>query len=142
MEGESTLIAMLMFRTFKDYYWKDDEKLFLHDGILIKIQSLQGAHSFFSSVPGDTLGSCVYVPCEVMKQRMQIQGTRKSWSSIILKENISQKSGQQMYGYYSGMFQAGHSILKQHGLKGLYAGYVVKSNLLYSFQGTIMKQIV
>ncbi|KAJ8637055.1 hypothetical protein MRB53_011322 [Persea americana] len=78
---------------------------------------------FIAGGIGDTLGSCVYVPCEVMKQRMQIQGTRKSWSSIILKENISQKSGQQMYGYYSGMFQAGHSILKQHGLKGLYAGY-------------------
>lgn len=77
-----------------------------------------------------------------MKQRMQVQGTRKSWSSVIQKENISQKSGQQMYGYYSGMFQAGHSILKQHGLKGLYAGYVVKCNLLSSFQDIIMKQIM
>ena len=40
-----------------------------------------------------------------------------------MKGNVSQKSGMQMYGYYTGMFQAGHSILKEHGLKGLFAGY-------------------
>ncbi|XP_058113123.1 uncharacterized protein LOC131256085 isoform X2 [Magnolia sinica] len=78
---------------------------------------------FIAGGIGDTLGSFVYVPCEVMKQRMQVQGTRKSWSSIVLKENVKKKSGAQMYCYYSGMFQAGHSIWKQHGLKGLYAGY-------------------
>ncbi|XP_077237431.1 mitochondrial substrate carrier family protein [Tasmannia lanceolata] len=78
---------------------------------------------FIAGGIGDTLGSFVYVPCEVMKQRMQVQGTQKSWSSIVMKENACQKPGVQMYGYYSGMFQAGHSIWKQHGLKGLYAGY-------------------
>ncbi|KAL6997167.1 hypothetical protein U1Q18_007290, partial [Sarracenia purpurea var. burkii] len=67
----------------------------------------------------DTLGSFVYVPCEVIKQRMQVQGTRKYWSSFVLKD----KPGMQMYGYYSGMFRAGSSILKEQGLKGLYAGY-------------------
>ncbi|KAJ8485409.1 hypothetical protein OPV22_017894 [Ensete ventricosum] len=78
---------------------------------------------FLAGAIGDTLGSFVYVPCEVVKQRMQVQGTRKSWASTITKENISQKPGERMYGYYNGMFQAGHSIWKQHGLKGLYVGY-------------------
>lgn len=81
---------------------------------------------YFSSTPcisGDTLGSVVYVPCEVVKQRMQVQGTRNSWTQKIMKENSSRKPGERMYGYYSGMFQAGHSICKQHGIKGLFAGY-------------------
>ena len=68
---------------------------------------------------GDTLGSFVYVPCEVMKQRMQVQGTQKSWNSVMLRETVPHK---QMYCYYSGMFQAGCSIFREHGLKGLYAG--------------------
>ncbi|KAI8018162.1 hypothetical protein LOK49_LG04G01847 [Camellia lanceoleosa] len=76
---------------------------------------------FIAGGLGDTLGSFVYVPCEVIKQRMQIQGTRKYWSSVVMKDNT--KPGMQMYGYYSGMFQAGSSILKEQGLKGLYAGY-------------------
>lgn len=78
---------------------------------------------FISGAVGDTLGSFVYVPCEVMKQRMQVQGTRRSWSSVIMKDNISVKPGTQMYGYYTGIFQAGCSIWKEQGLKGLYAGY-------------------
>ncbi|ERN06479.1 S-adenosylmethionine carrier 1, chloroplastic/mitochondrial isoform X1 [Amborella trichopoda] len=78
---------------------------------------------FIAGGVGDTLGSFVYVPCEVMKQRMQVQGTRKSWSAVLAKENICHKSGEQMYGYYSGMFQAACSIRKQQGLRGLYAGY-------------------
>lgn len=56
---------------------------------------------------------------------MQVQGTSESWTLTIAKENIQHKSGERMYGYYTGMFQAGHSIWKQHGLKGLYAGYDV-----------------
>ncbi|XP_039146205.1 mitochondrial substrate carrier family protein E [Dioscorea cayenensis subsp. rotundata] len=78
---------------------------------------------FIAGAVGDTLGSIVYVPCEVVKQRMQVQGTKQSWSSSILQKNVSQKTGPQMYCYYTGMFQAGHSIWKQHGVKGLYAGY-------------------
>ncbi|OVA02144.1 Mitochondrial substrate/solute carrier [Macleaya cordata] len=78
---------------------------------------------FIAGGVGDTLGSFVYVPCEVMKQRMQVQGTKNSWSSIVMKENACQKSGAEMYGYYSGIFHAGCSIWKQHGLRGLYAGY-------------------
>ncbi|XP_059641880.1 uncharacterized protein LOC132283863 isoform X2 [Cornus florida] len=78
---------------------------------------------FIAGAIGDTLGSFVYVPCEVMKQRMQVQGTKKYWSSVVLKDNASMKPGMQMYGYYSGMFQAGSSIWKEQGLKGLYAGY-------------------
>ncbi|XP_072978798.1 uncharacterized protein [Typha angustifolia] len=78
---------------------------------------------FIAGAIGDTLGSIVYVPCEVMKQRMQVQGTRDSWMSAITKGSISQKPGTHMYGYYAGMFQAGHSIWKEQGPKGLYAGY-------------------
>lgn len=86
--------------------------------------AISWCHSFLPSLStsGDTLGSFVYVPCEVMKQRMQVQGTRSSWSSLPMKNNISMNHGGQMYGYYSGMFQAGRSILKEQGLRGLYAG--------------------
>ncbi|KAF2282332.1 hypothetical protein GH714_043861 [Hevea brasiliensis] len=78
---------------------------------------------FIAGAVGDTLGSFVYVPCEVMKQRMQVQGTRTSWTNAVVKDNICVKSGEQMYGYYTGMFQAGSSILKEQGPRGLYAGY-------------------
>ena len=70
-------------------------------------------------IPGDTLGSFVYVPCEVMKQRMQVQGTQKSWASAAAKGSISQTHGTQMYGYYNGMLHAGCSIWRDHGFKGL-----------------------
>ncbi|XP_022738711.1 mitochondrial substrate carrier family protein E isoform X2 [Durio zibethinus] len=84
-----------------------------------------GSHwtHFIAGAVGDTLGSFVYVPCEVMKQRMQIQGSRTSWNSAIMKDKMQMKSGAQMYGYYTGMFQAARSIWKEQGLKGLYAGY-------------------
>ncbi|CAK7323235.1 unnamed protein product [Dovyalis caffra] len=78
---------------------------------------------FIAGAVGDTLGSFVYVPCEVMKQRMQVQGSRTSWTSSIMKDNISRKSGEQIYGYYTGMFQAGSLLLKEQGPRGLYAGY-------------------
>lgn len=73
---------------------------------------------------GDTLGSFVYVPCEVIKQRMQIQGTSSSYSSFVSRNSIPVTAGGDMYGYYTGMFQAGSSIYKEQGPKGLYAGYV------------------
>ncbi|EEF47764.1 mitochondrial substrate carrier family protein E isoform X2 [Ricinus communis] len=78
---------------------------------------------FIAGAVGDTLGSVVYVPCEVIKQRMQVQGTRTSWTNAIVKHNISVKSNEQMYSYYTGMFHAGRSILKEQGPRGLYAGY-------------------
>ncbi|KAK8657733.1 hypothetical protein V6N13_035957 [Hibiscus sabdariffa] len=78
---------------------------------------------FIAGAVGDTLGSFVYVPCEVIKQRMQVQGSGTSWNSAIMKDKMRMKSGAQMYGYYTGMFQAGCSIWKEQGLKGLYAGY-------------------
>ncbi|XP_062116705.1 mitochondrial magnesium exporter 1 isoform X2 [Humulus lupulus] len=78
---------------------------------------------FIAGAVGDTLGSFVYVPCEVMKQRMQIQGTRASWSSVMMKDTFARKPSLQMYGYYTGIFHAGSSIWKEQGLKGLYAGF-------------------
>ncbi|XP_031119267.1 mitochondrial substrate carrier family protein E [Ipomoea triloba] len=86
--------------------------------------SLSGhwAH-FIAGAIGDTLGSFVYVPCEVIKQRMQVQGTRKYWTSVVSKEGSHMTQGMNTYGYYSGMFQAGCSIWKEQGPKGLYTGY-------------------
>ncbi|XP_065858662.1 S-adenosylmethionine carrier 1, chloroplastic/mitochondrial [Euphorbia lathyris] len=78
---------------------------------------------FIAGGIGDTLGSFVYVPCEVIKQRMQVQGTITSWTEATMKANVHVNSGKQMYGYYSGMFQAAKSILKEQGPRGLYAGY-------------------
>ncbi|KAH6797278.1 Mitochondrial substrate carrier family protein [Perilla frutescens var. hirtella] len=78
---------------------------------------------FISGAIGDTLGSVIYVPCEVMKQRMQVQGSRKYWTSVLAREGSQAKLGMPTYGYYSGMFQAASSIWKEQGLKGLYAGY-------------------
>lgn len=74
---------------------------------------------------GDTLGSIIYVPCEVMKQRMQVQGSKKYWTSVLVKEGSQAKLGMPTYGYYPGMFQAGRSIWKEQGLRGLYAGYLL-----------------
>ncbi|OWM74444.1 hypothetical protein CDL15_Pgr013348 [Punica granatum] len=65
-----------------------------------------------------------YVPCEVMKQRMQVQGTTASRSPLALKDNAPVKPGGQMYGYYTGMFHAGRSIWMEQGLRGLFAGYM------------------
>ncbi|CAI9111821.1 OLC1v1012144C1 [Oldenlandia corymbosa var. corymbosa] len=78
---------------------------------------------FIAGAIGDTLGSVVYVPCEVVKQRMQIQGTRNYWTSVVMKDSARGKLGSPVYGYYSGLFQAGCSIWKEQGPKGLYAGY-------------------
>ncbi|CAA7043233.1 unnamed protein product [Microthlaspi erraticum] len=85
-----------------------------------------GGHwvNFLAGAIGDTLGSFVYVPCEVIKQRMQIQGTSSSYSSFVSRNSIPVTAGGgDMYGYYTGMFQAGSSIFKEQGPKGLYAGY-------------------
>ncbi|XP_027901914.1 mitochondrial substrate carrier family protein E [Vigna unguiculata] len=79
--------------------------------------------NFIAGAIGDTLGSFVYVPCEVIKQRMQVQGTLTSWSSVAVKNGNAIKPGPQIYGYYTGMIHAGFSIWKTQGLKGLYAGY-------------------
>lgn len=70
----------------------------------------------------------MYVPCEVIKQRMQVQGTVTSWSSVAVKNGNAIKPGAQIYGYYTGMIHAGFSIWKTQGLKGLYAGYTLKNN--------------
>ncbi|KAG2281745.1 hypothetical protein Bca52824_052965 [Brassica carinata] len=78
---------------------------------------------FLAGAIGDTVGSFVYGPCEVIKQRMQIQSTSSSWSSFISRKSVPVKPRGDMYGYYTGMFQAGCSIWKEQGPKGLYAGY-------------------
>ncbi|CAA0840653.1 Mitochondrial substrate carrier family protein [Striga hermonthica] len=78
---------------------------------------------FISGALGDTLGSVIYVPCEVMKQRMQVQGSKQYWTSVVAKKGSHVNHGMPVYGYYTGMFQAGCSIWKEQGMKGLYAGY-------------------
>ncbi|KAL5065773.1 hypothetical protein RYX36_027510 [Vicia faba] len=56
--------------------------------------SLEGhwAH-FIAEAVGDTLGSVMYVPCEVIKQRIQVQGTITSWISTAIKNGIEIKLG-------------------------------------------------
>ncbi|GAB2236819.1 hypothetical protein Droror1_Dr00026701 [Drosera rotundifolia] len=82
-----------------------------------------GSH-FISGAIGDALGSFIYVPCEVIKQRMQVQGTSTTWSVVTNNAaSSSQIPGMRMYIYHTGMFHAGHSIWKEQGAKGLYAGY-------------------
>ncbi|GMH31556.1 hypothetical protein Nepgr_033400 [Nepenthes gracilis] len=78
---------------------------------------------FLAGGVGDALGSFVYVPCEVIKQRMQVQGTNASWKSVINNANSVKVPGVLMYGYYTGMLHAGCSIWKEQGPRGLYAGY-------------------
>lgn len=78
-----------------------------------------------SNLAGDSLASFLYVPCEVIKQRMQVQGTSDSWSAVISKSQSGKIPGVQMYGYYNGMFHAARSIWKEQGRKGLYAGYAI-----------------
>jgi hypothetical protein len=49
---------------------------------------------FLLFISGDTLGSFLYVPCEVMEQEMEVQGSSKtSTLNATLKGNISQSSG-------------------------------------------------
>ncbi|GAB2270100.1 hypothetical protein Dimus_005013 [Dionaea muscipula] len=81
-----------------------------------------GAH-FLAGGIGDALGSFIYVPCEVIKQRMQVQGTSSTWSSVTKSPSSGKIPRMQMYGYYTGMFHAGQSIWREQGPKGLYTGY-------------------
>lgn len=63
---------------------------------------------------------------------MQVQGTIKSWSSIARENGAAIKPGSQIYSYYTGMFHAGCSIWKTHGLKGLYAGYTLDAIIQFT----------
>lgn len=47
-----------------------------------------------------------------------------------MQEKIGQEAGTPMYSYYSGMFQAGRSIWRLHGFRGLYTGYVYNSAIV------------
>lgn len=89
---------------------------------ILSITSKGSTVSLLFILSGDTLGSFVYVPCEVIKLRMQVQGTSSSWNSVIMKDSISMKRSSQIYGYYRGMFHAGRSICRVQGIRGLYAG--------------------
>jgi hypothetical protein len=51
-------------------------------------------HNFLLLISGDTLGSFLYVPCEVMKQEMQVQGSSKTLAlNATLNRNIYESSG-------------------------------------------------
>ncbi|KAE8702732.1 hypothetical protein F3Y22_tig00110482pilonHSYRG00765 [Hibiscus syriacus] len=90
-------------------------------GVHGDLQGRQECMATYKVARSDTLGSFVYVPCEVIKQHMQVQGLGNSWNSAIMNDQLRMKSGEQMYGYYTGMFQVGCSIWKEQGLKGLYS---------------------
>ena len=73
---------------------------------------------------GDTIGSVIYVPCEVIKQRMQIQGATKSWEARMAKTG---RSPVQEVEYYKKFSHAAISIVQQEGIRGLFSGYVYVS---------------
>eukprot|EP00252_Welwitschia_mirabilis_P023032 TRINITY_DN6404_c0_g1_i4.p1 TRINITY_DN6404_c0_g1~~TRINITY_DN6404_c0_g1_i4.p1 ORF type:complete len:227 (-),score=37.39 TRINITY_DN6404_c0_g1_i4:553-1233(-) len=89
-----------------------------------KHPTIQGhwAH-FLAGAIGDTVGSFIYVPCEVMKQRMQVQGSKKTWYLGANRQGKTNASIRPTMQYYSGLFHIGISILKSEGPQGLYAGY-------------------
>ena len=71
----------------------------------------------FSS--GDTVGSIIYVPCEVIKQRMQIQGVESNWvakNSQVRASNVTEAQ------YYRRFSHAAVSIVEKEGLRGLFTG--------------------
>eukprot|EP00249_Psilotum_nudum_P010301 c22461_g1_i1 orf=429-1511(-) len=76
---------------------------------------------FWAGALGDTLGSIVYVPCEVIKQRMQVQGTQSMWNSCTTGKGASTFKPE--YQYYKGLLHAARSIIRQEGYTGLYTGY-------------------
>lgn len=76
---------------------------------------------FCAGAMGDTIGSIVYVPCEVLKQRMQIQGSSKGWHR---RHEVSSRILSPSSQYYTGMLHAGRVVLKYEGVGGLYAGYL------------------
>ncbi|KAJ1395103.1 Thiolase-like [Sesbania bispinosa] len=51
--------------------------------------SLRGhLEHFIAGAVGNTLGTFVSVLCEVIMQRMQVQGTITSWSSVVMKDGL------------------------------------------------------
>ncbi|KAJ1388127.1 Mitochondrial substrate/solute carrier [Sesbania bispinosa] len=51
--------------------------------------SLRGhLEHFIAGAVGNTLGTFVCVPCEVIMQHMQVQGTITSWSSVAMKDGL------------------------------------------------------
>lgn len=76
---------------------------------------------FFAGAIGDTVGSVVYVPCEVIKQRMQVQGSPDSWEAQMSKIRNSAASSETQY--YRSFFHAALSIIRQEGFRGLYTGF-------------------
>ncbi|KAG0557139.1 hypothetical protein KC19_11G105200 [Ceratodon purpureus] len=76
---------------------------------------------FCAGAMGDTIGSVVYVPCEVLKQRMQIQGSSKGWHQ---RHEVSSRVLTPSLQYYTGLLHAGRVVFKYEGFSGLYAGYL------------------
>ena len=74
--------------------------------------------SFFLS-SGDTVGSIIYVPCEVIKQRMQIQGVESNW---VAKNSQAGASNVTEAQYYRRFSHAAVSIVEKEGLRGLFTG--------------------
>lgn len=75
---------------------------------------------FCAGALGDTVGSVIYVPCEVVKQRMQIQGSPHNWEGRMAKAG---SSGVPEAQYYRKFSHAAISIVEQEGFRGLYTGF-------------------
>ncbi|GJX97068.1 mitochondrial substrate carrier family protein E, partial [Tanacetum coccineum] len=61
---------------------------------------ISGAVRYPALQEGDTLGSVVYVPCEVIKQRMQVQEQGGYWTSVVAYGRCSFGKCCQFVGYY------------------------------------------
>eukprot|EP00850_Spirogloea_muscicola_P003988 SM000016S01976 [mRNA] locus=s16:987099:989960:+ [translate_table: standard] len=91
----------------------------------ISREMLAGAHQpligplshFAAGATGETLSSLVFVPCEVVKQRMQLQGSHHGWEQATLT------SLNKTYPYYRSTWHAFTTIARQEGIHGLFAGY-------------------
>ncbi|MCO5571792.1 hypothetical protein L7F22_025540 [Adiantum nelumboides] len=70
---------------------------------------------FCAGAVGDTLGSVIYVPCEIIKQRMQIQGSPQNWQAKMAGTPNTQ--------YYRSFLHAARCIVREEGYKGLFTGF-------------------
>ncbi|KAH7298441.1 hypothetical protein KP509_25G043400 [Ceratopteris richardii] len=70
---------------------------------------------FCAGAVGDTLGSVIYVPCEIIKQRMQIQGSLQNWEGKM--------AGIPNAHYYRSFAHAARCIVREEGYRGLFTGF-------------------
>eukprot|EP00554_Chaetoceros_debilis_P010986 CAMPEP_0194108140 /NCGR_PEP_ID=MMETSP0150-20130528/7892_1 /TAXON_ID=122233 /ORGANISM="Chaetoceros debilis, Strain MM31A-1" /LENGTH=314 /DNA_ID=CAMNT_0038796765 /DNA_START=102 /DNA_END=1043 /DNA_ORIENTATION=+ len=79
----------------------------------------EAAIHFSSGMLAEIIACIVYVPVDVIKERLQVQRT----SPVKLDGKISGNSGNGSHNQYKGSLDALQKILKCEGLGGIYKGY-------------------